>query len=360
MIFLGDIASPTISSSEYLHRIIIENASVFSGKRIICNLEGLIYDGPAPKLNEPILYNHSSVLQAFGENQKPVLCLANNHILDLPLYFRQTSHLLDTRKIPYCGAGRDKNEAEKPIEYLDFQKKVILFNVCWDFLLYNHKNPRSGIYVAELEEGKLIERVKQCKKESPDSYVVVYLHWSFDLETLPFPMYRNFARELIDKGVNVVVGAHSHCVQGGEKHKHGFIIYGLGNFFIPQNQFIKGKLVYPEFALVQLAFEWKPSTNEAICHWFRYQYDNSSFRLLHLSSEDFSDSKMLNQYTPYKGMTDKEYLTFYKNNRRKKFLIPVYVHYRNKNLNKYFTISLKMRARFARFLAKHGFRKWLN
>ncbi|MBK8078814.1 MAG: CapA family protein [Saprospiraceae bacterium] len=33
-----------------------------------------------------------------------------------------------------------------------------------------------------------------------------------------------------DEGVNFIVGCHSHCVQGGEKYKDGYIVYGLGNF----------------------------------------------------------------------------------------------------------------------------------
>ena len=43
------------------------------------------------------------------------------------------------------------------------------------------------------------------------------------------------AENLRDSGVNVVVGCHSHCIQGGELYKEGVIVYGLGNFFIPWN-----------------------------------------------------------------------------------------------------------------------------
>lgn len=54
-------------------------------------------------------------------------------------------------------------------------------------------------------------------------------------------MHRLFAKALIDAVANVVAGAHSHCVQGGEKYKDGYIVYGLGNFFLPHNFFQMGK-----------------------------------------------------------------------------------------------------------------------
>jgi hypothetical protein len=127
--------------------------------------------------------------------------------------------------------------------------------------------------VGELNEVELLKEVSHFNDSHKDAAIVVYLHWSLDLESLPFPMYRQFSRALIDAGAAVVAGTHAHCVQGGEKYRNGYIVYGLGNFFMPHHLFVNGKLAYPVFASVQLALEWDPATARAVCHWVKYEYD---------------------------------------------------------------------------------------
>lgn len=358
MIFLGDIASPDISSSESLKKAFQKYPEVFAGKRIICNFEGLIYDGAELIVNEPVLYNHSSVIEVLKQNLPPVFCLANNHILDLPGQFEYSAKLFDKEGILFCGAGTDIEDAEKPVLFSDGSRNFALFNVCWDFLLYNHKNPRSGIYVAELKEEKLIDRIKAFKKASPSTSIIVYTHWSLDLEILPFPLYRQFSHDLISAGADLVLGSHSHCIQGGEKFKHGYVIYGLGNFFLPHNKFINGKLAYPKFSNVELVLEWDTFSNNIICHWFRYQYQENEHLLIHLSSESFENSDTLAKYSPFTGMSDKDYTKFFRRARRKKILIPIYSDYRKVKLNSAYTSLLKMRANSARILAKFNIIKW--
>lgn len=360
MILIGDIASASEETTAFLRHSISGGDSLFRGKRVICNFEGLIGDNINYVGNEPVLFNHYSVLDVLDTGQKPVLCLSNNHIQDLPAQFGSTISLLDQRKIPFCGAGLSASEAEKPLIFNEGSYKIALFNACWDFLLYNHRNPRLGVYVSVINELKMVERVASQKKSEPDTKIVVYLHWNLDLETLPFPMHRQFARALIDAGAGLVVGSHSHCVQGGEQYRDGYIIYGLGNFFMPHNLFINGRLAYPEMASTELALEWNPVSGEAICHWLRYELTDKSHNLIHTGSERFEASSKLLAFTPYTGMTDEEYMRFYKKNRRKKILIPVYKDYREQSLNRVYTNLLKNRARFARMLARLRIIKWQN
>lgn len=360
MIFVGDIASPTQETTSSLGKILSENGSLFNGKRLICNFEGLINEKTRTCQNEPVLFNHTSVPRVLDRGLPPVLCLANNHVTDLPLQYWDTVALIDKSGISHCGAGYSETEAHKPVIFFEGLSRIALFNACWDFLLYNHQNPSLGVYVSVIDELKMVEWVASQKKSDPDTKIVVYLHWNLDLETLPFPMHRQFARALVDAGAGLVVGSHSHCVQGGEKYNDGYIIYGLGNFFMPHNQFINGKLVYPEFASTELALEWNSISEEAICHWFRYELTDEGHKLIHFGSERFDESSRLSEFTPYTGMSDLEYLRYYKKNRRKKMLIPVYRDYHNQGLNGFYTTFLKNRARIARLMARMGIIKWQN
>lgn len=357
MIITGDIAAPSLKHSTQLSVIFNEFRSIFQGKTLLCNLEGLLGEQIA-ETRTPVLNNHPSVISVLKNRGSVIAALANNHILDLPEYFDKTIELLKSNSIAVTGAGRTRDKAEIKTVISEDEQQIIVLNACWNFLLYNHNNPTDGIYVAEINEARILDGVSTTRKENPDAIVIVYLHWSFDLEALPFPMHRIFARALIDNGANIVAGNHSHCVQGGEKYKNGYIVYGLGNFFIPNNTFAGSYLTFPDFARIQLAFEFNVEANTGTCHWFEYQNEGDFHTLKHLASERFEESGLLKKYSPYSGMSDPEYLHYFRKNRRKKFLIPIFKDYRNRRLNKILTLWLKIRARFARMLATYRIIGW--
>jgi poly-gamma-glutamate synthesis protein (capsule biosynthesis protein) len=50
----------------------------------------------------------------------------------------------------------------------------------------------------------------------------------------PTPEQRNVAKKIIDSGADLIIGNHSHVIQGFEKYKERWIFYSLGNFiFLP-------------------------------------------------------------------------------------------------------------------------------
>jgi poly-gamma-glutamate synthesis protein (capsule biosynthesis protein) len=61
--------------------------------------------------------------------------------------------------------------------------------------------------------------------------VVVDLHWgSDDLRTCPTPWQRTLAADLTDAGADIVVGQHTHVLQGAGYRGPAYVAYGLGNF----------------------------------------------------------------------------------------------------------------------------------
>jgi len=45
------------------------------------------------------------------------------------------------------------------------------------------------------------------------------------------PQWRDVYKNFIDLGVDIVIGHHSHSVQGWELYKDGYIFYSLGDFY---------------------------------------------------------------------------------------------------------------------------------
>lgn len=60
--------------------------------------------------------------------------------------------------------------------------------------------------------------------------VVVYLHWGIQGERCPSPEQQDLAAELVAAGADVVVGSHTHRLQGDGRLGDGYVAYGLGNF----------------------------------------------------------------------------------------------------------------------------------
>lgn len=360
MIFLGDLASPSAKTTECIDKVFSQNKDLFQGKMIICNLEGLIYEGPGIDDSRPVLFNDPSILNSLGKDRNSIVCLANNHTLDLPGMFTATVNRLTELKIGYCGAGISRKDALNPLFFSEGNRSFALFNGCWDFLLYNHPNPSEGVHISEIREDELLSAIRELRGSSPETSIIAFFHWNLDLETLPFPMYRTFSRALIDAGASVVVGAHSHCVQGGESYKDGFICYGLGNFFLPDNEYAAGNLEFPSFSRTSLGLEWNVENNEMLCHWFEYDSSGLEHRIDYVGSDLFDGSPGLKQFSPYRGLNENEYLSFFRMNRRKRLLIPIYSDYRRRRLNRFYTMLLRVRARIARLLAQLKVIKWQN
>ena len=356
MIIIGDLAAP---SKKHLSTIeeVLYKIGAGGDNSLVVNLEGLLSDEKHLNVKEPILYNCVEVVELLSKYNAKVVCLANNHTFDLVDKFDSTIQTLNDNNILITGASRNKEKIFEPIKIVEKGVEVFIFNLCWDFLIYNQLNPSNGVYLSILEHNKLLKQVEKYKKNNPSSKIMVYLHWSIDLEILPFPMDRRFAKELIDKGVDLVIGAHSHCIQGGEKYKNGHIIYGLGNFYIPHNTFANGKVEYPEFANKELVIDWDLINNSIECIWLDYKFNNSEHKLDIIGREKFESSDILKKYSPFQNKTTSEYITYFKKNRRKKTLMPLFSNYTGISY-KLSLMYLKSRAKLARFLAKNNLLKW--
>ena len=66
--------------------------------------------------------------------------------------------------------------------------------------------------------------------KAENDYVIVSCHWGQELKETPKPYQIQLAHQLIDKGVDLILGHHPHVVQGIEFYKNRLIAYSLGNF----------------------------------------------------------------------------------------------------------------------------------
>ena len=170
-----------------------------------------------------------SVLQEMGVD---IVKLANNHVYD---YGKQalldTFDTLEGAGIEYVGAGRNLSEAMEPV-YMELDGRTIAFVAASRAEKYK-MTPQAtedspGIlrcYDTEL----FLNTIKEADANA--DFVLAYVHWgteySYDLEEVQVTT----GKEYLDAGADVIIGAHSHCLQGMEYYDGKPIIYSLGNYW---------------------------------------------------------------------------------------------------------------------------------
>lgn len=194
------------------------------------NLESAIGVGGVKANKQYTFRANPKVLPAVKEAGIDILSLANNHVLDYGHYaFNETLENLKSNGLSCVGAGKDINEAFKPVIYEKKNKKVAFFGASrviptGSWYAGNDWPGVAGAYNPE----RLLQSIEDVSEYA--DIIVVYLHWGVERETIPKPYQRSLARLLIDNGVDVVVGTHPHVLQGFEYYKGKLIAYSLGNF----------------------------------------------------------------------------------------------------------------------------------
>jgi poly-gamma-glutamate capsule biosynthesis protein CapA/YwtB (metallophosphatase superfamily) len=167
-----------------------------------------------------------------------VVSVANNHVLDYGSeVFAETLDLLDRAHVAHAGGGASEEGAHQAtvvvaqgmrVAFLGYVKVMAegKGGAGFDTHSWEAKGSAPGIAWADPER---IAKDVSVAKESAD-VVVVLLHSGFEASYVPNVWQRLAAHSAIDAGATLVVGAHPHVLQGGERYKNGFIAYSLGNF----------------------------------------------------------------------------------------------------------------------------------
>jgi poly-gamma-glutamate synthesis protein (capsule biosynthesis protein) len=335
--FLGDIAIPSnVSPTFDIH------PKQFEDTITVANIEGDIVEEDTQLVSQRILFNHNSLSGFLDKMNVSVANLANNHLLDVHSSTDKTIGYLKEKGITPVGAGDNIGEASQ-IKFLEVN------GIKYGFLSFGWKvigAPQAQIDspgVNPLNPQYVLQMIKYAKQQYNDHKIVVNFHWNYNLELHPQPLHRRLAFMAVDQGADLIVGHHPHIVSGIETYKSTPIIYSLGNWFIPHGIYFDGNLSYPEISKLHLATEWNPS-KELQLHW--YQYDSTDHSLNHLNSESHSDSKRVNELTPYSGSTHEEYVKWFRQNRRIQSFLPIYKHPTDKCMNNIKNVYCKCRQYF--------------
>lgn len=316
MIFTGDIALP------YARAVVVKEVpKLFHGKSWIGNLEGDVVDPSEILQKQQIVFNDREAIRCLiNEFNFIGFAAANNHILDTG-NFNGTVRFFKDLDIRYSGIGKNLREAANPLVLQEANREIVILNFGWEVIqceIAKHDQPG----VNPLEKEHVLQTVKNALNSYPGAVVIPFMHWSYELEDTPQPFERELARKVIDMGVAGVIGCHPHRIGGFELYNGKPILYSLGNWMFKQNYYHDGKLAFPDFCNNELAFEWDFENNQFLFHFFEYNKYEST--LQYINSEGV-DSATMKKYTPFQGLSNQEYKSWYKaNHYHKNKGLPVY------------------------------------
>lgn len=173
------------------------------------------------------------------------LTLANNHSLDQGVEgLTTTLNLLKQHEIAHAGAGANLKEAKKPFI---FEKDGVRigFYLCTEneFTMATCHSMGANPFDVLDSFDDVAALKEQC------DYVIVLYHGGKEYYRYPSPMLQRYCRKFIDKGANLVICQHNHCVGSREDYNGGSIIYGQGNFifnsefYVNHRDFVKDSLL---------------------------------------------------------------------------------------------------------------------
>ena len=193
----------------------------------IFNLECPLVDTDSPirKCGPNLRADVSSVngLKSIGID---LLTLANNHIMDQGnAGLESTIKALEKENIAFLGVGKNRETAAKPFVFSVNDKKIGVYACAEHEFSIASENISGANPFDPLESfDHVLSMKKQC------DYVIVLYHGGKEYYCYPSPFLQKVCRKFVEKGADLVVCQHSHCIGCEEKYMSGTIVYGQGNF----------------------------------------------------------------------------------------------------------------------------------
>lgn len=239
-IVIGADLVPTKSNVELFEKGDIDTLIGSELKDIILNADYRIFNLEIPLTDEsnpikkcgPNLIAPTKCISAYKAMNIDLLTLANNHILDQGKKGLESSiETLKSAGISYVGVGDSIKDASKPKIICCNGKKIGIY-ACVEHEFTVATEIDSGANPIDLLEtpDHIVELKKQC------DYVIVLYHGGKEQYRYPSPNLHKTCRKLVEKGADLVICQHSHCIGCKEEYLQGTIVYGQGNFLFDDEE----------------------------------------------------------------------------------------------------------------------------
>lgn len=233
-LIIGADIVPTYSNQEYFEKAqmehIVESGLMHvleSADYRIFNLEVPLTDNEMPikKCGSNLIASTKSV-EGLKQMHIDFLTLANNHILDQDVQgLNSTVKQLNESGIAHAGTGSNLSEASHGfVTEVEGIRVGIYCCAEHEFSIATEKTPGANPFDPLYSLDHIAELRSRC------DYLVCLYHGGKEHYRYPSPRLQQVLRRIVDKGADLVIAQHTHCIGCEEKYGSGTIVYGQGNF----------------------------------------------------------------------------------------------------------------------------------
>lgn len=286
LVFVGDIMThPNIVKSFENKDILFDLKDYLKGDIVFANLEFTV-DTNKPPMPYPEFNGSIEYLRYFF-NYFNLFSVANNHAYDQGAQAEAETIAEIERNNKLIIGGSTNSKDIKPL--ITNINNIPIFLSAYTMLdngISYRSNENGYFYFMNFFPKKedLIEKIKDDLKLATNNELkIISLHFGLEYTTKPEKKTIEIARDLIENGVDIIIGHHPHVprcseIYEGTNHK-GIIIYSLGNFIANH----KGRFPYLDIGTI-LSLEIKENKEinfEFIPTYYAFFYKNR------LSKNDF-------------------------------------------------------------------------
>ena len=172
-----------------------------------------------------------SLLQEIGVD---MVSVANNHIYDYgEISLLDTLETLDAAGIAYTGAGKNLEEAMKPVYLIANGMKIGIISATQ---IERNGTPDTKEATATapgvlrcMDTTNLVQIINQMEERC--DYTILYIHWGTELQEEIDWLQEEQAPIYVQAGVDLIIGDHPHCLQKIDTVSGVPVVYSLGNFW---------------------------------------------------------------------------------------------------------------------------------
>jgi poly-gamma-glutamate synthesis protein (capsule biosynthesis protein) len=199
----------------------------FSADYRIFNLETPLADKESPIYKSgPHLLTSTNSINGINKLQPSLISMANNHIMDHGIAgYKSTINILDNNNLDYLGVGENLNRAGQPYTFEKENKKIGIY-ACAEHEFTIATSDKLGANPFDPLES--LDHITELSKKS--DHVIVLYHGLKEHYRYPTPEVQKVCRKMIEKGADLILCQHSHCIGSFEEYSGGTILYGQGNF----------------------------------------------------------------------------------------------------------------------------------
>lgn len=160
--------------------------------------------------------------------------LANNHIGDFGRKgMRNTLKVLEKNKLNSVGVGENIDEA---FNYAIYEVNGIKFGVMavTDIVPKGTSATKEKSGAMTSQTSAYLNLMRELAEKT--DYAIAYMHWGEEITQKISKRQRQLGHDIIDAGIDMIVGMHPHILEPIENYHGGLILYSVGNFVFEQEQ----------------------------------------------------------------------------------------------------------------------------